>query len=164
MRLRFFLARREVPHSELARYCQIDYEREMTFIALAPAPGADGAPAMAGEVRAVCDPDNRKAEFAIQVAAPWQGKGLGRALLGKLIRYLRERGTQEVMGQCLSENAAMAALARRLGFEVKADGSRWPDGDAPGAQRLRRSRPCRNDGCAPGAIAPGAPFILSNAK
>ena len=121
MRLRFFLARREVPHSELARYCQIDYEREMTFIALAPAPGADSAPAMAGEVRAVCDPDNRKAEFAIQVAAPWQGKGLGRALLGKLIRYLRERSTQEVMGQCLSENAAMAALARRLGFEVKAD-------------------------------------------
>jgi acetyltransferase len=120
MRLRFFMARREVPHSELARYCQIDYEREMTFVALAP--GGGDAPAMAGEVRAVCDPDNRTAEFAMQVAASWQGKGLGRALLAKLIRYLRERGTGEVIGQCLVENVAMAALARRLGFEVDAEG------------------------------------------
>jgi len=92
----------------------------MTFVALAP--GEDGAPAMAAEVRAVCDPDNRKAEFAMQVAASWQGKGLGRALLTKLIRYLREQGTQELVGQCLVENVAMAALARRSGFDVDAEG------------------------------------------
>jgi acetyltransferase len=113
MRLRFFLARREVPHSELARYSQIDYDRDMTFIALDPETGA-----MAGEVRAVCDPDNERAEFAIQVAAPWQGKGLGIELLGKLIDYLRRRGTHELFGECLPENRGMAALAKRLGFEV----------------------------------------------
>jgi len=118
MRLRFFLSRREVPHSELARYCQIDYEREMTFIAIDPQAARDGG--MLGEVRAVCDPDNRQAEFAIQVAGAWQRQGLGRLLLDKLLRYLRERGTQEVVGQCLSENAGMAALARRLGFTVTA--------------------------------------------
>lgn len=112
MRLRFFMSRREVPRSELARYCQIDYEREMTFIAL------DGE-AMAGEVRAVCDPDNRRAEFAIQVAAAWQRRGLGRALMDKLLRYLRARGTAEVFGHCLSENVGMAVLARHAGFEVR---------------------------------------------
>jgi len=117
MRLRFFLARREIPHSELARYCQIDYDRDMTFIALAPQAG--GAAAMAGEVRAVCDPDNRQAEFAMQVAGGWQRKGLGAILLRRLLRYLGERGTQEVVGQCLAENAGMAALARKSGFEVK---------------------------------------------
>ncbi|NKE65687.1 bifunctional acetate--CoA ligase family protein/GNAT family N-acetyltransferase [Ramlibacter sp. RBP-2] len=116
MRLRFFLSRREVPHSELARYCQIDYEREMTFVAIDPqAAAGDG---MAGEVRAVCDPDNLQAEFAIQVAGPWQRRGLGRALMDKLLRYLRERGTGEVVGECLAENAGMAALARKLGFRV----------------------------------------------
>jgi acetyltransferase len=120
MRLRFFLSRREVPHSELARYCQIDYEREMTFVAL-PSDGGAGAP-MAGEVRAVCDPDNERAEFAIQVAGPWQGRGLGKALLAKLLRYLRERGTREVVGQCLAENSPMAALAQRAGFTVSAAG------------------------------------------
>ena len=111
LRLRFFLSRREVPRSELARYCQIDYEREMTFIAL------DGD-RMAGEVRAIADPDNISAEFAVQVASTWQGKGLGARLMGKLIAYLRSRGTSQVMGYCLRENAYMVALAKAEGFEV----------------------------------------------
>jgi acetyltransferase len=113
LRLRFFLARREVPRSELARYCQIDYEREMTFVAL------EGE-RMAGEVRAIADPDNRQAEFAVQVASPWQHRGLGRRLLDKLLAYLRARGTAEVVGQCLEENKVMIALAREAGFEVSA--------------------------------------------
>jgi acetyltransferase len=119
MRLRFFMSRREVPPSELARYSQIDYDREMTFVALCP-PDADGGQAIAGEVRAVCDPDNVQAEFAIQVASAWQRRGLGRALLARLVRYLRERGTRELVGQCLAENASMAGLARHQGFEVRA--------------------------------------------
>ena len=120
MRLRFFMVRREVPHSELARYSQIDYDREMTFVALALAPNGqlDGPPIMVGEARAVCDPDNLQAEFAIQVASNWQGKGLGRVLMDKLIRYLKDRGTTEVVGQCLIENKGMAALARETGFTV----------------------------------------------
>lgn len=111
--LRFFMARREVPRSELARYCQIDYEREMTFVAL------DGG-RMAGEVRAVCDPDNREAEFAVQVASSWQRRGLGRRLLAKLLGYLRARGIAEVAGVCLQENPGMIALARSAGFTLKA--------------------------------------------
>jgi acetyltransferase len=112
LRLRFFLSRREVPRSELARYCQIDYEREMTFIAL------DGEH-IAGEVRAVCDPDNVQAEFAIQVATGWQGRGLGRRLMDKLLAYLAARGTREVVAVCLRGNDAMRALARNCGFELE---------------------------------------------
>ena len=107
-----------MPHSELSRYSQIDYDREMTFIALAPA-GAAGAQSMVAEVRAVCDPDNIRAEFSVQVGSAWQGKGLGRLLLARMVAYLRERGTAEVVGQCLPENKAMAALARQAGFEVR---------------------------------------------
>ncbi|MCC2634603.1 MAG: family N-acetyltransferase [Ramlibacter sp.] len=125
LRLRFFMARREVPHSELARYCQIDYEREMTFIALS-------GDTMVGEVRAVTDPDNIAAEFAIQVAGDWQGRGLGRLLLAKMLAYLRGRGTAEVFGTCLQENAGMAALARRMGFAV----SPSPDGTLALRRRL----------------------------
>jgi acetyltransferase len=121
MRLRFFMSRREVPHSELARYSQIDYDREMTFIALATSQA--GEKTMVAEVRAVCDPDNLRAEFAVQVASGWQGKGLGQLLLRKLTGYLRERGTTEVLGQCLRENTAMASLARTAGFDVAAEAS-----------------------------------------
>jgi acetyltransferase len=119
MRLRFFMARREVPRSELARYSQIDYDREMTFVALTSEDGAK--PVMVGEVRAVCDPDNRTAEFAIQVATQWQGKGLGRLALDKLVRYLRERGTGEIVGQCLVDNPGMAALGSAAGFTLTHD-------------------------------------------
>ena len=49
MRLRFFMTRREVPRSELARCSQIDYDREMTFIALAL--HTSGEPVMVAEVR-----------------------------------------------------------------------------------------------------------------
>lgn len=130
MRLRFFMARREVPRSELARYCQIDYRREMTFIALEAA--ADGAPRMVGEVRAVCDPDNVRAEFAIQIATDWQGRGLGRHLLDRLIHYLQQRGTRELVAQCLPDNDGMAALARQAGFSLSLDADE-------GLTSLRRS-------------------------
>jgi acetyltransferase len=76
-------------------------------------------------VRAVCDPDNLRAEFAIQVASGWQGKGLGRLLLDKLKAYLRQRGTGEIVGQCLRENADMLSLARDAAFEV----TPGPNGD-----------------------------------
>jgi acetyltransferase len=115
MRLRFFFSRPEVPRSELARYSQIDYDREMAFIAQA----ADGT--MVGEVRAACDPDNERAEFAMQVAHGWQGRGLGTALLRKMLAHLRARGTKELFGYCLPENHAMAAVARHLGIEVRPD-------------------------------------------
>lgn len=125
MRLRFFMARREVSHSELARYSQIDYDREMTFIALQRPTDSDPGSItetfngpMLGEVRAVCDPDNIRAEFAIQVGTAWQHHGLGSLLMDKLLRYLRDRGTAEVVGECLLENTGMAKLARRAGFSV----------------------------------------------
>lgn len=129
LRLRFFMQRREVPRSELARYSQIDYDREMTFIAL---PAGDADAPMAGEARASCDPDNQRAEFAIQVAGPWQRRGLGRALLARVLEHLRARGTREVWGECLVENAGMAALARSLGFTVSAS-------EEPGVLALHRA-------------------------
>lgn len=121
LRMRFFMARREFAHSELARFSQIDYEREMTFIAVAPE--ASGEACMLGEVRVSTDPDNLRAEFAIMVRSDLKGLGLGQALLAKMIRYLKSRGTTELAGECLRQNEAMATLARSLGFRVTlADG------------------------------------------
>src|SRR5690606_20739614 len=76
MRLRFFHSRQEVPPSALARSSQIDYGREMTFVAF-------DHDSMVADVRAICDPDGVEAEFAIQVAAGWQQRGLGSLLLQK---------------------------------------------------------------------------------
>ena len=118
MRLRFFNVRRELPRSELARLVQIDYDREMAFVALESQ--ADGSLRTLGVVRAIADPDNVDAEFAIILATDVQGQGLGQRLLDKMVRYLKAHGTQRLVAIVLSENIAMRDLATRSGFQLEA--------------------------------------------
>lgn len=115
LRLRFFSVRRELPRSELARLAQIDYAREMAFIAVRNLP--DGTSQTIGVVRAVIDPDNVDAEFAVIVRSDLKTRGLGRILMRKMIAFLSGRGTQRMVGYVLRENEAMRKLARSLGFE-----------------------------------------------
>ncbi len=118
VRLRFFSAMKELPPTQLARLTQIDYDRAMAFIATRS--GADGQPETLGVVRAVADPDNQKAEFAIIVRSDLKGKGLGNILFQKLLDYFGSRGTREITGEALSENIGMQQLMRRFGGTVTA--------------------------------------------
>jgi acetyltransferase len=117
IRMRVFSNRREIARSELARLTQIDYEREMAFIAVTAA--ASGETETIGTVRAVTDADNARAEFGVIVRSDLKGRGLGLLLMKKMIRYCRERGTLELVGDVLRENSGMLKLARALGFEVQ---------------------------------------------
>jgi acetyltransferase len=121
LRLRFFSVRRELPRSELARLTQIDYAREMAFIAVRTQ--ADGKAQTLGVVRSVVDPDNVDAEFAILVRSDLKGRGLGHLLMGTLIDFVRQRGTQRLVGQVLRENLPMRNLALSWGFELDEAGS-----------------------------------------
>lgn len=114
MHARFFRAVRELPPSEVARYTQIDYDREMAFVAALPGDG-DGFEIL-GVARAHADPNNQVADFAIIVRSDLKGHGLGATLLGKLIRYCRARGTGRLVGQVYAENARMLTLAQGMGF------------------------------------------------
>jgi len=118
-RLRFFNVAHELSRRETARLVQIDYAREMAFVAIDPGDGA--APRMLGVARAVIDPDNQDAEFAVAIAASAQRHGLARLLMDRLIDYLRERGTQRLCGVSLHENVALHALAHGLGFRSRID-------------------------------------------
>ncbi|WP_457423564.1 bifunctional acetate--CoA ligase family protein/GNAT family N-acetyltransferase [Roseateles sp. P5_E7] len=121
IRLRFFSLRRELPRSELARLVQIDYDREMAFVVLETQP--DGTQRTLGVVRAMADPDNVEAEFAIILAAEVQGQGLGQRLLDKMVAYLRGHGTQRLVALVLRENAGMRELAKQGGFTLDEAGS-----------------------------------------
>ena len=121
VRFRFFGMVRDFPHSQIARLTQIDFDREMAFIATAK--GKDGAPETLGVVRAIADPDNQHAEFAIVVGSDLKGKGLGHQLLEKMIRYCKARGTGALVGEILPDNRRMLSLAKRLGFERAEDGA-----------------------------------------
>lgn len=119
MRLRFFQAPHRLSHDEMARLTQIDYEREMAFIAV------DADQRTLGVGRLVRDPDNLEAEFALLVRSDLQRQGLGRLLMQTLLDHAVAQGTGQVVGHVLRENHGMLALVRRLGFEVR------PDPDEP---------------------------------
>ncbi|MGE4551859.1 MAG: GNAT family N-acetyltransferase [Desulfovibrionaceae bacterium] len=117
LRLRFFgVVRREFDHHDLARFTQIDYDREMAFIAQTV--DKRGLPVTLGVSRTVTKPDNSAAEFAIVVRSTLKGMGLGSMLFKKSMDYTRDRGTHVLEGQTMVENLAMQALARKFGFAI----------------------------------------------
>ncbi len=118
IRMRIFYSRRSIERSELARLTQIDYEREMAFVAVAIVPGSDtGELETLGVVRTVTDPDNQEAEFGILVRTDLQGAKLGRRLLTKMVAYQKARGTERLVATVLRENVRMLALAKDLGMQ-----------------------------------------------
>ena len=117
LRARFLCAVRELSADELAHLTQIDYEREMAFLATARVEnGQDETLAVA---RACADADNEEAEFAVLVRSDLKARGLGTLLMRKLIDYCRARGTRRLVGEALSDNARMIELAGTLGFRVE---------------------------------------------
>jgi acetyltransferase len=116
LRLRFFGAVGSFDHSQLARMTQIDYDREMALIATVQS--EEGFTRTLGVVRAVADPDNETAEFAVAVRSDQKGRKLGQLLMDRIIKYARARGIHWLVGEVLRENAPMIALARSCGFTM----------------------------------------------
>jgi acetyltransferase len=114
-RLRFFTPARRLSHKFLARLTQIDYAREMAFVAVAEATGE-----LLGVVRFIADPDYTRAEFAVMVRSDLKGRGLGWRLMRHLIDYARSEGLAELYGDVLGENATMLRMCRELGFRIEA--------------------------------------------
>lgn len=112
---RYFSEINEFTHDDLANMTQIDYDREMAFVAVR---NQNNEAEILGVTRAISDPDNIDAEFAVLVRSDLKGLGLGRRLLEKLIVYTREHGLQRLNGITMPHNRGMVALARKLGFKV----------------------------------------------
>jgi acetyltransferase len=118
-RMRFFTPLRKLTPIALARFTQIDYDREMAFVLHKQnEPGR-----LIGVVRLAADPDNFRAEFAVVVRSDLHGRGIGRLLMTRLIEYARDRGLSELAGDILAENAAMRALCTKLGFAARWTGA-----------------------------------------
>jgi len=112
---RFFSDVGEFNHEALANLTQIDYDREMAFVAVA---FDENGPSIIGVARALITPDNSDAEFAILVRSDLKGKGLGKLLMQKIISYCQIKGTKQMSGMTMPTNRGMLSLAQSLGFEL----------------------------------------------
>ncbi|MBN1947038.1 MAG: acetate--CoA ligase family protein [Bradymonadales bacterium] len=116
IRFRFFGHVKSLPHREMAKLTQIDYDREMAFIATTPADKGEGTRTM-GVMRAILSSGAEQAEFAIVVRPEAKGQRLEHLLLDKMIRYLRSRGTRELTGLIHVEDEEKLKLIQEFQFD-----------------------------------------------
>lgn len=116
---RFMNTLKELPTTTLARLTQIDYYREMAFVATQVVD--DGEEEELGVARYAVNIDNESCEFAIVVLDNWQGSGLARKLMSVLIETAQDRGLKYMNGIFLSDNDRMLKFVQNLGFVLSND-------------------------------------------
>jgi len=104
-------------HQRLLRICFSDYDREIVLV-------AEGAPAGGGrEILAVGRLSRDRlagedAEFSLLVGDPWQGRGVGRELLSRLIDVGKRENLSRIHADVLGSNLRMQRLCSNLGFTL----------------------------------------------
>jgi len=129
-RYRFMNVFRKLPRDMLARFTQIDYDREMALIALVQEGNTE---VQIGSVRYTITPEGNDCEFAIAIADDWQGKGLAQPLMTAIIDYARQRGLKTMSGEVLTDNRKMLGFMLKLGF------SRCPCPDDPSVTQIHKT-------------------------
>src|SRR2546426_5312448 len=79
---------------EVRRWTDIDPAREMALVATVTEGGLER---QVGIARYVIEPPTREAEFAIVLADAWQGRGLGRELLSRLLVAAQRAGLRRIV-------------------------------------------------------------------
>jgi acetyltransferase len=115
---RFFHLIKSMGHEQLARFCQVDYDREIALVAMEEPPGGER---LLGMCHLHVSSAWEEAELAVVVGDYYQRQGLGRKLVSVGMEIARERGLKRITGMVLPENEGMLGLARKLGFTVVQD-------------------------------------------
>jgi RimJ/RimL family protein N-acetyltransferase len=115
VRARFLYPMAELGEGEAQRLAGIDPAREFALVAAEPLP--PGEALVGAIVRANLDPDSPgDAEFALLVARPLSGQGLGTLLMRQVLSWARRRRLRRLHGTVLADNEVMLHLAHGLGF------------------------------------------------
>jgi acetyltransferase len=114
---------RRVEHERLLRICFGDYDREMVLVAEREEPGMERRSIIAvGRMNKLHA--RNEAEVAALVSDRYHNLGLGSELLRRVIQVARDEKLSRVSAEMLTDNIAMQAIVKRLGFKVRASGDR----------------------------------------
>lgn len=113
--LRFHSALQELTPSMLEAFVHNDYPDAVALIATTMIAGEEQEIGVARYARPVGE---TAAEFAIVVADEWQGRGIGLALMQRLLQVADQAGIETLTGLVLRQNRNMINFVRSLGFDV----------------------------------------------
>jgi len=105
-------------HERLTRICFIDYTREMALVAerVDPATGRSEILAVGRMIKVY---GANEAEVAVLVSDKWQGRGLGKELLARLLIIGRDEKLARLVADVLPDNRAVMRILEKLGFTLK---------------------------------------------
>ncbi|CAK0762872.1 acetyltransferase [Gammaproteobacteria bacterium] len=112
---RFMQSLEDLTPAMLARFTQIDYDREMALIATVQ---QNGQEIEIGVTRYTTNPDGKTCEMAIVVADDWQRRGIGHHLLERLMSRARDYGLEVMEGNVIANNDDMLRMVERHGFAI----------------------------------------------
>jgi GNAT superfamily N-acetyltransferase len=111
---RFFAVKRDFAEPEIEFFLNVDFVDHVALVAVVD---ESGRPAIAhGGRYIVVEPG--KAEVAFAVVDPYQGQGIGAALMHHLAAIARGAGLKELMAEVLPENVPMLKVFERSGFPL----------------------------------------------
>lgn len=113
---RFMQSLQELTPEMLVRFTQIDYDREMAFIAVTE---REQAQYEMGVGRYMVNPDGNSVEFALVVSDECQGQGIGTRIMKTLLLAARNKGISFFEGEVLLINKPMLSLVKKLGFSIE---------------------------------------------
>lgn len=114
---RFMQSLQELTPEMIVRFTQIDYDREMAFVAISD---HGDMPAELGVGRYMMNPDGHSVEFALVVSDDCQGLGIGTRIMKTLMQAAKYKGMSFFEGEVLAINNPMLSLMRKLGFSIEA--------------------------------------------
>ncbi|MFG0253367.1 MAG: GNAT family N-acetyltransferase [Phycisphaerales bacterium JB038] len=115
IRRRFSYLFERTTHDMGARYCFIDYDREIGIVAEME---EKGERKLIGVGRLVADPDHDTAEYAVLVPDPWQNQKVGSLLTSYCVEIAEGWGLRRVNAVTSSQNGRMIKIFESLGFEA----------------------------------------------
>lgn len=114
VRFRFLHPIKEMSSAMARELTVLDGRVQFALAVSEPEPPGEGL--VGAVVRAAIHPADHSAEFAIIVARPLSGQGLGTYLMRRILDWCRKKGVRKVYGDILVDNEGMLRLADRLGF------------------------------------------------
>jgi acetyl coenzyme A synthetase (ADP forming)-like protein len=108
-----------IAHERLVRICFIDYARQIALVVV-----RENRIIAVGRLYKDSQAyarGKREAEFALVVSDGFQGQGIGKELLRRLIGIARKEGVETMFGEISAENQTMQAICRSMGFRISRD-------------------------------------------